>query len=154
MAEWWDVQEEELAESFGASYADLPRPENPGMREFPSDLSEITGEALSRQMTYLAALIGHAEYRLSLLEATRAGLKMRYDIAAASEFVAYGTKMAANEKARRLLLLPKLKVLHESLLEADQHCMVLKALVAGYGTKMQAVSRELTRRVAEMRRSE
>jgi hypothetical protein len=149
--DWWD-ESEEAAESFAASYEDLPLPTRPADVPFPGDLSEIHDAALSLQMTYLASLIGHAEYRLALIDAARTRLRMQFDLKTSEQFVALGPKMAATEKNRRIDLLAGVRAIRQELNEAEQHYMVLKALVSGYNVKMQAVSRELTRRVAEMRR--
>lgn len=149
---WWE--EAPVEENFGDLYADLPLPARPEDIPFPSDLSEAQDADLSRLLTYLSSLVAHAEYQLSLVDGARTRAKMQYDFAYSEQFVALGPKMAATEKTRRIDLIPKVRKYREAIVEAENHYAVLKALVSGYNTKMSAVSRELTRRIAEMRRLE
>lgn len=117
--------------------------------KFPSILSDLTAITLSDQLTHWSAVIGYADYKVSLLKGTLILAELKVEQEFALQFVSRVEKTVTEKKlcVAALDIILKLQKIVATL-KAD--IIVIDALKSGYDKKYQAVSRELTRRSNEL----
>lgn len=115
---------------------------------YPSDLSVLSEDDLSRHLAYWSSMCGYAHQKVSVLEGALVLSKTEHD----QEYDLRLYNRQGSSMAERKLGVSVSKTLREmkrrvSTIEAD--LKVLKAVLVGYDLKNSAVSREITRRQHE-----
>lgn len=115
---------------------------------YPSDLSILSEDELSRHLSYWSSMCGYAHQKVAILEGALVLAKTEYD----QEYDLRLYNRQGGSMTERKLGVSVSKTLREmksriATMEAD--LKVLKSVVVGYDLKNSAVSREITRRQHE-----
>jgi len=133
----------------------LPRPERPaenvGNLEWPSNVGDLESDQLAEHMTWWTGWAVYARYHLARsetnVEALKAEHKIRVDDYLAKQGSTYKTLAEAKAAVGNKPDMTKLQVKIQA---ADAIKRQVRSLLEGYEAKYAVVSREISRRKADM----
>jgi len=133
----------------------LPRPKRPAEAvsslDWPNNVGDLSSDQLAEHMTWWTGWSGYARYHLARSETNSEALKAEYKMRFNEALTKYGASYKSVTEAKSYVEnMPDLLRVKVKIEEADAIKRQVKALLEGYDAKYTVVSREISRRKADM----
>jgi ribosomal protein L35 len=134
----------------------LPLPGRPGAEvlEWPENVADLESTELAFHLTSWAGWSGYARFQLAVAETNYAAFSAEHDVTEQVRlFKSKGDYKTVTEHKASVNQAPDMRELRAKMLVAEAEKKMIKALLEGYENKYATISREISRRTADMEES-